>query len=141
MGPDLWLAEDGNFSPSGTSQPPRALPHTYLYFIKELGIQQGQLFSDFMAVEVVQGPRPGRQTPEVNGQGQLELSGLGARAGGSDRLDPGAGPVSCHCWRGLQVPCEPMYSSAARERRAQEDRGGAIGTQVETVTNKHLWLG
>lgn len=34
-----------------------------------------------------------------------------------------------------------MDSSAARERRAQGDRDGAIGTQAETVTNKHLWLG
>lgn len=79
----LWLSRDGSFSPSGTSRGgspgraslPRARPHAYLYFIKELGIQQGQLFSYFMAVKVMQGPRPGRQTPEVNGQGQLELSG------------------------------------------------------------------
>lgn len=57
----------GSFSRSGTRSPPPARRTPYLYLIEELRVQQRQLLGYFMAVEIMQGPRPGRQSTEMSG--------------------------------------------------------------------------
>lgn len=79
MGRFSCLGTSSSCSPWGKGQPssqPCSTP--YLYFIKELSIQQGQLLGYFMAVKVMQSPRPRRQRHEMSGGDRDSGSWLGA---------------------------------------------------------------
>lgn len=84
----LWLPDDGQFLllrdqqqllPPGQGtvfSRPQPCAMAYLYFIEELSIQQGQLLGYFMAVKVMQSPRPRREARDEQwGQGQWEVAG------------------------------------------------------------------
>lgn len=76
-----------------------------LYLIEELGIQQCQLLGYFMAVKIMQGPRPGRQS---------EMSGAWTGRGSW------AGPALWPPLRGRRAPCLAL----------RLNRGHSVGWQL-----------
>lgn len=150
----------GSFSRSGTRSPPPARRTPYLYLIEELRVQQRQLLGYFMAVEIMQGPRPGRQSTEMSGvwtgcrgwtgpalwpQNQ-EARGRPASLCGcteatkrvGSRAGPGLAPpgtampaaLSCLCCWILWAPSGPMDGPAAREPPAWPHFRGLVGMEV-----------
>lgn len=85
----------GGFPHPGTSSGGSSGQHPpHLYFIEQLGIQQRQLLGDLMAVEVMQGPGPGRQRHEGKGQRGRTHGGPRSRASTTCiRVEPRGSPL------------------------------------------------
>ena len=142
----------GGFPHPGTSSGGSSGQHPpHLYFIEQLGIQQRQLLGDLMAVEVMQGPGPGRQRHEGKGQRGRTHGGprteRARRASELNRVAPpwGTGPalLCCLCpWaqpdptsgpNGNKDGAVPAEAEAPPRRRetAPHGRGRGAGGRLE----------